>query len=79
MNLPLLPFFNFYNFLLFGLAQDRRKIARTLLNSTSSRSHSIFNIRLVMAQSREMLEAYDSWPVNDGSKVFFKINFWLDW
>ncbi|KAI6177736.1 Kinesin-like protein [Aphelenchoides bicaudatus] len=33
-------------------AQERRKIAATMLNSTSSRSHSIFNIRLVMAPMR---------------------------
>uniref|UniRef100_A0AC35F4R5 Kinesin-like protein n=1 Tax=Panagrolaimus sp. PS1159 TaxID=55785 RepID=A0AC35F4R5_9BILA len=30
-------------------AQERRKIAKTLLNKSSSRSHSIFNIRLVSA------------------------------
>jgi kinesin family protein 23 len=47
-------------------AQDRRKIAATLLNATSSRSHSIFNIRLVMAPLRDDGSFY---PVSDDSQV----------
>ncbi|KAH7712257.1 Kinesin motor domain containing protein [Aphelenchoides avenae] len=45
-------------------AQERRKVSKTLLNHKSSRSHSIFTIRLVMAQEDEHGQ-----PITDGSKV----------
>uniref|UniRef100_A0A1I7YS42 Kinesin-like protein n=1 Tax=Steinernema glaseri TaxID=37863 RepID=A0A1I7YS42_9BILA len=37
---------------LYVRAQERRKVAETILNKTSSRSHSIFNVRVVMAPCR---------------------------
>ncbi|KAK0418618.1 hypothetical protein QR680_013673 [Steinernema hermaphroditum] len=50
---------------LYARAQERRKVAETLLNKTSSRSHSIFNIRLVMAPWRPN----DFYPVDDPSQI----------
>lgn len=39
-------------FELFNLGQKRKRMANTILNSVSSRSHSIFNIRIVQLQQK---------------------------
>lgn len=47
------------------LAQEKRKMAKTALNDTSSRSHSIFTIRLVQAPFNED----GTYPTTDESKI----------
>uniref|UniRef100_A0A914WAB5 Kinesin-like protein n=1 Tax=Plectus sambesii TaxID=2011161 RepID=A0A914WAB5_9BILA len=47
----------------FVKGQERRRVAQTMLNAESSRSHSVFNIRLVMAP----LDASGCEPVRDSS------------
>ncbi|KAF8376555.1 zen-4 [Pristionchus pacificus] len=44
---------------------NRRKVCDTLLNKESSRSHSVFTIRLVMAPSEEE----ELYPVQDASRI----------
>lgn len=60
-----------------ALAQERRKQAETELNALSSRSHSIFNIRLVMAPGvdREGNIFERIRPENDESKVILSLFF----
>uniref|UniRef100_A0A1I7UM49 Kinesin-like protein n=1 Tax=Caenorhabditis tropicalis TaxID=1561998 RepID=A0A1I7UM49_9PELO len=51
----------------FCLGEERRRVSSTLLNKDSSRSHSVFTIKLVMAP-----RAYDSknvYPVMDSSQI----------
>ena len=55
---------NTYMFLLFS-AQERRRVAKTLLNQSSSRSHSVFSIRLVTAP----LQKDRFYPVNNNIHV----------
>ncbi|VDK46316.1 unnamed protein product [Gongylonema pulchrum] len=50
----------------FYKGQERRRVADTLLNKQSSRSHSIFNIRVVMAPCR----GNTSYPDSDLSKMY---------
>ncbi|TKR77834.1 hypothetical protein L596_018738 [Steinernema carpocapsae] len=50
---------------LYNQAQERRKVADTLLNKTSSRSHSVFNVRVVMAPCRQ--DAYH--PIDDPNQI----------
>jgi len=52
-------------------AQERRKMAATLLNAQSSRSHSVFTIRLVMAPAQEKSNGIfeRAHPIDDESKV----------
>ncbi|VDK52994.1 unnamed protein product [Anisakis simplex] len=45
--------------------QEKRSVADTLLNKSSSRSHSVFNIRLVMAPA----EPGQFYPVADSKKI----------
>ncbi|CAI2352078.1 unnamed protein product [Caenorhabditis sp. 36 PRJEB53466] len=52
---------------IFCLGEERRRVSSTLLNKDSSRSHSVFTIKLVMAP-----RAYDAknvYPVADSSKI----------
>ncbi|VDN55739.1 unnamed protein product [Dracunculus medinensis] len=51
----------------FFRGQERRRVADTLLNKQSSRSHSVFNIRLVMAPCQ--FDVF--YPVTDSSKMYF--------
>lgn len=47
-------------------------MAKTMLNSNSSRSHSIFNIRLVMAEACSTNDIFNKVrPIEDDSKVNF--------
>lgn len=49
-------------------------MAKTMLNSNSSRSHSIFNIRLVMAEACPSTEIFNKIrPIENDSKVNFLI------
>uniref|UniRef100_A0A915E9B2 Kinesin motor domain-containing protein n=1 Tax=Ditylenchus dipsaci TaxID=166011 RepID=A0A915E9B2_9BILA len=61
-------------------AQERRKIAKTLLNASSSRSHSVFNIRLVMAPGVEPYDIFEKvQPVADESKIIISQMSMVDW
>ncbi len=55
-------------------AQERRKMAATLLNASSSRSHSVFTIRLVMAPAQERTNGIFErvHPIGDESQVFIE-------
>lgn len=48
-------------------------MAKTMLNANSSRSHSIFNIRLVMCEAIQSTDLFRKvCPIEDDSKVNFQ-------
>uniref|UniRef100_A0A8R1HW13 Kinesin-like protein n=1 Tax=Caenorhabditis japonica TaxID=281687 RepID=A0A8R1HW13_CAEJA len=51
----------------FCLGEERRRVSSTLLNKDSSRSHSVFTIKLVMAP--RAYESKNVYPVMDSSKI----------
>ncbi|CAO4373493.1 unnamed protein product [Caenorhabditis nigoni] len=53
----------------FCLGEERRRVSSTILNKDSSRSHSVFTIKLVMAPIDHVSKAKNLHPVMDSSQI----------